>query len=212
MAICFCAFNCKADAGRWISLSLDTSVDLHLDGRDESGHKFGGALAKEKPNLLKNTNLCSIMRMYYAGPTDIRVLVHDVFRHGLRGGGDGPSRTLERRGALSTGISSEAPLARIVAECAVCGHGSNHLTALAYNVNHVNTGDSNGGGERPSRSCELKASWRPQGRHGRARSHKKPERRHNSRRIVLDSGRQKTQQSLSIAHDMSGLGSARSVR
>jgi hypothetical protein len=30
---------------------------------------------------------------------------------------------------------------RIVAECAVCGHGSNHVTALAYSVNRGNTGD-----------------------------------------------------------------------
>jgi hypothetical protein len=66
--------------GRWVSLSLDTSVDLHLDGRDESGHRFGGAHERE-PNLPKSANLSSIMRLYYAGLADVRALVHDVFRH-----------------------------------------------------------------------------------------------------------------------------------
>jgi hypothetical protein len=72
------------------------------------------------------------------GTRDIRGLVHDVFRHDFR---HGPSQTLATRGALSAGIGSGAPLARIVAECAVCGHGSNHVTALAYSVNRDNTGD-----------------------------------------------------------------------
>jgi hypothetical protein len=108
----------------------------------------------------------------------------------------GPSRTLERSGRTQHGNGSEAPLARIVTECA-CGHGSNRVIELAYNLNQANTGDWRGGGrDADPLSCYRKASSGPHGRHGRARSHKKPEGRHNSRRIILDSGRQKTQQSL----------------
>jgi hypothetical protein len=57
----------------------------------------------------------------------------------------GPSRTLERSGRTQHGNGSEAPLARIVTECA-CGHGSNRVIELAYNVNQANTGDWRGGG------------------------------------------------------------------
>jgi hypothetical protein len=92
------------------------------------------------------------------GTRDVRGLVHDVFRHDLR---HGPSQTLATRGALSAGISSGAPLAGIVAECAVCGHGSNHVTALAYSVNHGNTGDWRCG-DRPPQGVMAGPSAQPQ--------------------------------------------------
>ena len=39
--------------------------------------------ARERgPNILKNANLCSIMRLYYAGRADIRAFDDDVFRRG----------------------------------------------------------------------------------------------------------------------------------
>jgi hypothetical protein len=98
------------------------------------------------------------------GTRDIRGLVHDVFVTTFAT----VRARLWQQGAHSAPALAPGPLARIVAECAVCGHGSNHVTDLAYSVNRGNTGD-------------LWRPRRPQGRHGRgrARSHKKPE-RHSS--------------------------------
>jgi hypothetical protein len=117
--------------------------------------------------------------MYYAQLSDIGVLVHDVFRHDLR---HGPSRTLERRGRTQHGMAPRPPL-RGSWPSAPCGHGSNHVTALAYSVNHANTGDWRCGRRRGrARSCIARRLRRPQGRRGRgrARSHKKAERRRSS--------------------------------
>jgi hypothetical protein len=78
------------------------------------------------------------MRMYYAGLATSGGLSMTCF---VTTFATVRARLWKTRGALSTGIGSGAPLARIVAECAVCGHGSNHVTALAYSVNRDNTGD-----------------------------------------------------------------------
>jgi hypothetical protein len=56
----------------------------------------------------------------------------------------GPSRAWKRKGRTQHGNGSEAPLVRIVTECA-CGHGSNRVMGLAYNVNRAKTGDWPGG-------------------------------------------------------------------
>jgi hypothetical protein len=66
---------------RWISLSLDAGSRPRWAGRVRPKIQRG-ALAKERPNLLKNANLCSIMRLYYAGCADIRAFDDDVFRRG----------------------------------------------------------------------------------------------------------------------------------
>jgi hypothetical protein len=77
------------------------------------------------------------MRMYYAGLATSGGLSMTCFVTTFAT----VRARLWQQGALSAGISSGAPLARIVAECAVCGHGSNHVTDLAYSVNRGNTGD-----------------------------------------------------------------------